>query len=158
MNAINIECMLLGWAETHAGGAKIVLQLADPDDLEPFKAMTVAKGKIAGQRLACAFVQIGDDEQPVQPEQPKGGPLAQLAGRWCGDETFRIWLCQTYPDVVEAIAEASGSKPFAEVVAQAIRAICGVQSRAQLDHDHQAATRFNAAIRHPYQAHLQGLA
>jgi hypothetical protein len=81
--------MLLNWSVTANGGAKLVLQLPDEEALEPFKAMTLAKGKHAGQRLAAVFVEIGDDEKPVPQRRPGAGPLAQLAGRWCEDERFQ---------------------------------------------------------------------
>lgn len=145
LKAINIECMLLGWAETHNGGAKIVLQLADPDDLEPFKAMTVAKGKLAGQRLALAIVEIGDDERPVESTAPKGGPLSRLAARWCQDESFQRWIGVNFP----------GSDDAEKLAAKRVRETCGVVSRAALDHDPQAAHLFHERIRIPYQIHLQ---
>jgi hypothetical protein len=164
IDAINIECQLLSWAETSNGGAKIVLQLADADDLERFKSMTLAKGRgktaIAGQRLACAFVEIGDDEQPV--EREKGGPLAQLAGRWCNDERFQQWLANAlFDDYLRQCGRHRhdpalfGSLKAMEVAAQVLRAACGVASRAELDHNPEAAALFHTLIRVPYQAHLQ---
>lgn len=59
---ISLEVMLLDWSETAKGGAKIVLQLPSPEDLEPFRKMTLAKRGVAGQRLAVAMVEIHDDE------------------------------------------------------------------------------------------------
>jgi hypothetical protein len=177
IDAINIECQLLSWAETSNGGAKIVLQLADADDLERFKSMTLAKGRgktaIAGQRLACAFVEIGDDEQPVQRESlgladdgrealrlTKGGPLAQLAGRWCEDERFRGWLFDTFTaeavKAMRATTSVNGQPDNASIAAKVVRKVCGVASRAELDHDPEAAALFHVLIRAPYQAHLQG--
>ena len=75
------EVQLAGWSESHNGGCKVTFWLAQPSDLDAFRAMTVRKGNTAGQRLACALVEIGDDEQPVQAPaamQQKGGALAQL--------------------------------------------------------------------------------
>jgi len=151
MNPINIEVMLLAWAETHNGGAKIVLQLADPADLEPFKAMTVKHGKVAGQRLACAFVQIGDDEKPVAAEHAKGGALAQLAGRWCQDERFHEWLQLEFPTVWADADKAYPLKPGPETLAaRVVRDICCVASRAELDHNPAAAFEFHTRIREPF--------
>jgi hypothetical protein len=64
------EVMLAGWSESHNGGAKVTFWLSDPSELDAFRAMTVAKGKTAGQRLGCALVEIGDDDKPVQPAKP----------------------------------------------------------------------------------------
>jgi hypothetical protein len=71
LKTIQIEVMLLSWSDTASGGAKIVLQLADPDELDAFKQMTLAKKGHAGQRLMCVLVEIDPDtERPVQyPEQ-----------------------------------------------------------------------------------------
>jgi hypothetical protein len=130
------EMMLLGWKETHNGGATVTLQLADAGQLDSFKTMTVAKGKVAGQRLAVVMVEIGDDEQPV--EQQKGGALSKLAGMWCEDAEFRDWL----------------GVDSAERAAEMIRRHCGITSRAQLDHDPIAAGKFNVRFRIPYRSYL----
>lgn len=133
------EVMLAGWSQTHNGGAKVTFWLADDTDLEAFKAMTVAKGKTAGQRLALVAVEIGDDEQPVIPPKSrelKGGELARLAGQLCQSQDFQIWLC------VES----------EEVAADHIRHVCEVGSRADLDHDATAASRFHEQIRKPFLA------
>lgn len=62
------ELMLAGWSETHTGGAKVTFWLPDASALDAFRTMTVKKGNTAGQRFACVLVEIGDDEQPVEPE------------------------------------------------------------------------------------------
>lgn len=131
------EVMLAGWSETHNGGAKVTFWLSDPDELAAFKQMTVAKGKTAGQRLACVLVEIGDDEQPKQPpdqEERKGGPLAKLAGMWCQSKDFQEWCGQE---------SAAGARAF-------ILDTCGIDSRADLDHNQASATRFHEEIRIQY--------
>lgn len=129
------EVMLAGWSQTHNGGAKVTFWLSDEDDLAAFKAMTVSKGKTAGQRLAIVAVEIGDDEQPkAQPEQPKGGELAKLAGMFCQQPEFWEFSNQTNPS--EAAAW--------------IRVVCHVPSRADLDHDPAAAKLFHERVRKPY--------
>lgn len=128
------EVMLAGWSQTHNGGAKVTFWLADDTDLEAFKAMTVAKGKTAGQRLALVAVEIGDDEQPkAQPEQ-KGGELAKLAAMFCQQPEF--W-------------EFCGQSNAAEAAAW-IRVVCHVPSRADLDHNPAAAKLFHDRVRKPY--------
>lgn len=138
------EVMLLGWSETHHGGAKVTFLLQDESDLAAFKAMTVAKGKTAGQRLAIVAVEIGDDEQPVaktgnpvlqQDQGLKGGELAKLAGIFCQQPEF--W---EFADHSRNAAEA----------AEWIRFVCGISSRAELDHNDIAAQFFHEKIRKPY--------
>jgi len=160
MDVINIEVMLLGWSESHNGGAKVVLQLASPDDLEPFKRMTVAKGKVAGQRLALAIVEIGDDEKPVQ-TQPVG-PLCRLAAQWCKDAEFQRWLWDAHDGTVDAVINAMPAAPAAEfgdatttdVAARVVRMLCGVQSRRELDTNPNAGRSFHKLIREPYHHYL----
>jgi len=62
------ELMLAGWSETSTGGAKVTFFLPDAAALDVFRQMTVKKGNTAGQRFACVLVEIGDDEQPVTPD------------------------------------------------------------------------------------------
>lgn len=130
------EVMLAGWSQTHNGGAKVTFWLSDEDDLAAFKAMTVAKGKTAGQRLALVAVEIGDDEQPVipQPDAPKGGELAKLAGMFC--QSVHFWEFCRADDADEA--------------RDWILRVCGVQSRRDLDHNPTAAQIFHDRVRKPY--------
>jgi hypothetical protein len=139
---INFEAQLLRWSETSNGGSTIVLQLVDDGDLAPFKGMTLKKGKMAGQRLQCVLVEVDDQEQPIAPPAPqKGGSLSILAARWCRDPVFQDWLSLSTGDETAAAVQ--------------VRSICGVTSRAELDHDYMAAARFEAHIRRPYMEHLQ---
>lgn len=69
-----------------------------------------------------------------EPEKPKGGPLARLAGMWCRDQAFR------------AFAHVEDE----ETAAAYILGECGIQSRAELDHNPQAASIFHERIRHPF--------
>ncbi len=137
------EVQLAGWSETHTGGCKITLWLSDPSDLDVFRALTVRKGNTAGHRLACVLVEIGDDEQPVEPpasEKPKGGPLAKLAGQWSNDPIFWEWLEEEVGRKVASAEDAAGL----------VRHICMVASRAELDNDAAAADRFHRLVRRPY--------
>ncbi len=67
----------------------------------------------------------------VEHEKPKGGKLAQQAGIMCGEAAFwrylevRGYLCEN-----------------AEQAATALRAICDVDSRADLDHHMEPARLF----------------
>jgi len=137
------EVMLLGWTETHNGGATVKFLLSDPSELEAFKTMTVRKGKVAGQRLACVLVEIGDDEKPVVHEQkPKGGELSRLAGIWCKDVRFHDW------------SNAANE----EEARQFMLDTCMVSSRADLDNDDSAAQIFHNLIRIPFAEYLREVA
>lgn len=145
------EVQLAAWSESHNGGCKITLWLADSSDLDAFRAMTVRKGNTAGQRLACVMVEIADDETAVQepapepkPEPPKGGALARLAGQWCGSQEFWLFL------------RANGMKcESADDAANIIRSTCKITSRAELDNNADAARIFQDRFRLPYMKWMQ---
>lgn len=145
-----IEAMLLRWANSSSGGPQVVLQLRGEEDLEPFKSMTLAKGKIAGQRLQLVVVEIGEDEKPK--EKPKGGALSILAARWCQDEAFQFWLAAEFSH--SWADNFSTGTPTHDRAAAVLRKICNVSSRAELDHDAVAAHTFDTVIRRPYMHHL----
>ncbi|MDN7179064.1 hypothetical protein M0D69_13785 [Caballeronia sp. SEWSISQ10-4 2] len=139
------EVQLASWSESHNGGAKVVLWLSEPSDLDAFRALTLRKGNTAGQRFMVAMVEIGEDEQPVQsepaPAAPKGGALSRLAAQLCATQPFHLFLrahglrCENERDAAECI-----------------RQTCGVSSRAELDHDQQGAHIFHEKIRKPFLA------
>ncbi len=140
---IHGEAMLLSWRETHNGGAQITLLLASPEELEPFKRLTLAKGKTAGQRLAYAFAEIGEDEQPVvKAGKLKGGDLSRLAGQFCNNKNFLVWAG---PVIRREFDEANP-----ENAAVFVRETCGIESRAELDHNKAAAEIFHEQIRKPF--------
>lgn len=71
-----------------------------------------------------------------EPEKPKGGPLARLAGQMCQN-----------PEFLKFIGMDSES-----VAADHIRDVCGVTSRSELDHNQVAANQFHELIRKPFLA------
>jgi hypothetical protein len=131
------EVLMRRWSDSSTQGVQITFALPDASDLEPLKAKT-------GKRFACVLVEIGDDEAPVETpvvavppdseNRKKGGQWAKLAGIWCADSDFQKW------------AEADSP----EAAAQFIRETCAIESRAVLDHDMDALSRFNAGIRYPF--------
>jgi len=151
---IDFEAMLLRWSETSNGGSTIVLQLVDDGDLAPFKGMTLKKGKIAGQRLQCFLVEIDEQEQPIAPPAPgKGGQLSILAARWCRDPEFQQWINKALAPPFAVGLDMNLTED--EIATSLLRSVCGIKSRAELDHDDLAAARFEAHIRRPYMDHLQ---
>ena len=135
------ELWLLRWNESHNNGATVTFQLADNDDLEAFKRLTVRKGKRAGQRLMAALVEIGDDEQPVKQEKPKGGPLSKSAAQMCENQEFMKFWHSQFAGVW------LNTEPESEYVARGLRNLCGIKSRAELDHKPEAAKRFHELMR-----------
>ena len=58
MDNIQSEVMLAGWSESHTGGCKVTFWLPDSESLEPFKGLTVIKGKVAGQLFMMVLAPV----------------------------------------------------------------------------------------------------
>jgi hypothetical protein len=61
----------------------------------------------------------------------KGGPLARLAGQLCGNPRFQAFM----------------GASSADQAADYLRTRCRIDSRAELDHDQDAAQRFHQVRR-----------
>lgn len=135
------EAQLAGWSDTHSGGAKLVLWLPDAKGLEPFRAMTARKGGTAGQVLMLAVAEVGEDGQPV-PQPRRQQALSEVAALLCGNSDFWRWWGEEY-----------GTEPASpDDCAAALRTRLGIESRAELDTDDDAALRFHNIIRRPFVA------
>ncbi|RQR87704.1 MULTISPECIES: hypothetical protein [unclassified Burkholderia] len=149
------ELQLAGWSETHNGGCKVTFWLPEASDLDAFRALTVRKGNTAGHRFMAALVEVGDDEQPVQRDTAatgnnaaKGGALARLAAQLCQDPQFHEFVADTY-GVAWRINHAE------EDITHWLREQCGIESRAELDSNEEAAEFFHTHIRKPWLAWKQ---
>lgn len=152
------EIQLAGWSESHNSGSKISFWLPETKDLDPFRTATIRKGNKAGQRFACVLVEIGDDEQIIQPfngvrktddlppqndekadnsaalvARAKGGELAKWAGILSNDPVFWEWANET--DECLPLYNQADAAAY-------IRDACNVTSRAELDHSPEAAKIF----------------
>lgn len=124
------EVQFVTFADSSKGGPRITVRLHDRDELEKFI------GK-EGKRLACVLVEIGDDEQAVQP-LPKERPakLAMDAALVCKNPEF--W----------EYARRDGYPATEDGAAQLVRAYCGVGSRSDLNTNPEAARRFAMLMSH----------
>lgn len=149
------EVQLAGWRESHTSGAMVTLWLEDPADLDAFRKLPVRKGSIPGQRLAMSVNKIqapvegGEESKPaavkadVQAEggEPlKGGPLSRLAAALCSNPKFQLFVFKTFGEDVKTENEC----------ADFLRKTCGVSSRAELDHNENAARTFHERFRKPF--------
>ena len=123
------EVQFRRYSDTSTQGTQITLALADRAALESFI------GK-EGKRFACVLVEIGDDEQAVQPVA-KMGPLCREAVELCRNPAFLEW---------------SGCKDK-EAAADFIRSACGIESRRDLDTSKAAGDCFKREIRIPFFRH-----
>jgi hypothetical protein len=110
-------------------------------DVEPRHARDAfALFGMPGTALALAGIKTAAQQAQEEAPKPAGGPLAKLAGQWCQMPQFLAWSgCNT-----------------AELAAEFIRRECGIQSRAELDHNPAAAGVFHTHIREPFSAYMKG--
>lgn len=73
----------------------------------------------------------------------KGAALSRAAAMMCNGAEFQRW-------VVSRIGAAPEGVSPSQHAAQFVRNVCGITSRAQLDHNAQAATLFHEAVRKPF--------
>ncbi|CAB3730259.1 hypothetical protein LMG22037_05520 [Paraburkholderia phenoliruptrix] len=92
--------------------------------------------------VAIAPLVADFERREPEPEKPKGGALAKLAGMLCADSEF--WKFLTYQFSLEEACESD------EGAAEVIREVCEIESRSELDWHTDAADRFHAQIRGPW--------
>lgn len=124
-NAIPLEVKKDGLQQRQNGDwvLRLVIQAADMDARITTAAM--------GTRFVAAMVEVGDDELPKL-AKPKANwqdvtPAAQ-AGIRCAEPMFRAFLNEVRQYATDDPEEA----------ADAVRDICGVQSRTELSSNHKA--------------------
>ncbi len=96
-----------------------------------------------------AVGEVVQEPEPVK-VKPKGGALCRLAGQWCNDENFIDWV--SYHQLGYRSHETAG----AEDVTRHVRNTCNIESRSELDHNKDAAKRFDTYFRKPYMAYMEG--
>lgn len=135
------ELMLAGWTDSHTTGAKVTFWLPDQESLEAFRHLTVRKGRTAGQRFMAVLIQIGDDEQPIEPGSDtkparRNNALALSAVQVCKDSTFHDFIAEA---VGFLPADVAGREAIA---ADYLRDYCHIESRAELDASPTASQLF----------------
>jgi hypothetical protein len=133
------EMMLAGWTQSHTSGCKVSFWIND-EDLEAFKHLTVRKGRTAGQRFMAVLVQIGDDEQPINPgedraEKPRNALTlsAVSVGNNPAFQEFVGTIRNWFPNE---------AKDRQDQAADYIREFCRIESRKELDTSPTAAQLF----------------
>lgn len=114
-------------------------------DIEPMHANEAFALFGAGNvPMALAALNVGaqipDEPKEAEPEL-KGGVLARAAGMLVNNAEFHQYLLCMYGAV-----EKTGS----EGADQAIKTLCGIASKKELDHKPFAAKRFHDLVRKPF--------
>ena len=111
-------------------------------DVEPVNAQAAfALFGAPGRAIALAALKDGSAvvKEP-EPEKPKGGAWAKMAGMWCADPDFWRFCGTQWEEVITNSESAS----------VLMREMVGIASRSDLDHDEAALRRFNAVVRQPF--------
>lgn len=128
------ETQLLSWSETNTRGRTVTLQLSEDDETHPFKHTQTKSGKTAGKRFVCVFVELDDDEKPVE-KTP-----SQLAFLWCRDPLFWEWADDRSFDTID---NEDAARAF-------ILNACGVKSRGEIDRNPSARAAWEAVVADPF--------
>lgn len=90
-----------------------------------------------GSRYMVAMVKLDDENQPIEPPEAKAGREAVAkAAQLCKLPRFQKWLFRSGYAFEESEAAA----------ADAIRDVCGINSRADLKTDADARTTFDSLV------------
>jgi hypothetical protein len=87
------------------------------------------------KNVPVAIARLNPGEVAWVKERKPGGELARRAGIVCGEKAFWKFLDDT-PQVPNGVINADGA-------ADELRSLCGIRSRAELDHNPEAAAKFN---------------
>jgi hypothetical protein len=99
-----------------------------------------------GRAVAVAALKDGSAAvKEPEPEKPKGGEWAKLAGMWCNDRDFWMFCREALGEDVNCIDGAS----------QVLKERSRIASRVELDHDPSALRRFNEGVRYPFMKWMQ---
>jgi len=144
-----IEAASAGVKDMADGSLRITFEFEPRHAADAF-ALFGPRGRavaIAALKDGAAAITSESASEVKEKQQPKGGEWAKLAGMWCADPEFWLFLNHTYPndDRVENDKEAALS----------LRVHCDIGSRAELDHDPAALDLFNLKIRRPYMKWMQ---
>jgi anti-sigma-K factor RskA len=86
-----------------------------------------------GKEIPVAVARMTAHREP----KAKRTSLTQQAGIRCGERTFQTYLEETHPHIAPLV-------PGEMEAAEAVRQICGVDSRAEFDSDAAAGQRWRA--------------
>ena len=124
------------------GSLQITAEVEPRNAVAAFKLFSSPGTPMALAAMKCAT------SAPVAAPDAKGGERAKWCAMRCQEAAFHRWLQDAFP---QPWADANGNTPAAWA-ASVIRAVCCIESRAELDNDTAAAERFDRLIRRPYGA------
>ena len=142
-----IPCASVSLKTMADGTLRISFDIEPCNAQDAFRLFAAPGTPAAIAALQVGYASVGDKPSPVE-EKPKGGALAKLAGMWCNDPEFHQWaMATTHNGIYWPCDNPQEAK---ELVCE----LCDIESRAELDHNADAADKFHQLIRGPYQKHL----
>ena len=116
-------------------------------DVEPRHAQAAfALFGSPGVPMALARLQAPAPEP--EPERLKGGMAAKWLALRCAEPAFQCWIADAH---ARQWFDAGSMLSDRERAASVVRAVCSVESRAEIDNDPAANERFQRLIRSPWQ-------
>ena len=154
------ELMLAGGGNPLGQGMWVRFWMDEEATSHPFSGCAGRQRNEPGDLFMAAFVELDSDDEPINQEKrariekangaPKGGPLCKWAATKGHDKLFHQWLSECVPTKKGLRPISWWTEPGEDRVAWWVRWICGVESRADLDNNAQAADKFHDRIRRPY--------
>ena len=133
-----VEAQLKDYGESANAGCWVSFRLPTPEDLEIYRGQDRSgRNARTGKRYTLMLIELNDQEEHVeQRDERKPMKLSQMSGALCQDAQFRAWCEKTYGELCPDDAAA----------AQVIREVCGIESRAHLDTNPDAAALFRELL------------
>jgi hypothetical protein len=132
-----VEAQLKDYGESANAGCWVSLRLPSPEDLEPFRGQD-RSGRNArqGKRYTLMLIALDDHDQH---EHHRDAPrkLSQIAGAVGEGDEFQAWAREVHGAHCDSPEQA----------ADFIRSVCGIDSRAELDTNPEAARVFRDLLR-----------
>lgn len=131
-----VEAQLKDFGESANAGCWVSFRVPATEDLEPFRGQD-RSGRNArrGKRYTLMLIALDDQDQPEQ-TQDRPRKLSQIAGAVGESDEFRTWVREVHGNQCDTPAQA----------ADFIRALCGIDSRAELDTNPAAASVFRGLL------------
>lgn len=153
----NGEMMLMSGGAPLGHGYWVSFWLDDEADHHPFAGRSGRKGDTPGDMFMAGFVELSDQDQPVDQGKRRRmeeghrrikQKLSQYSALLCMQDMFHTYLHERVTLNKKQIAKETWAD--GDMAARYIRWKCGIESRSELDRDHQAARIFHDEIRRPY--------
>jgi hypothetical protein len=151
------EMMLAGGGNPLGQGMWVKFWIDEDAASHPFSGCAGRRGNDPGDLFEAAFVELDDDDQPINQEKRgrveranrQQGSLCRWAAARSHDKLFLQWLSEVMP-MPDRLTRPVSWWEQDDRVARWIRWVCQIESRADLDKNTKAAEKCHDRIRRPY--------